>query len=372
MKKNYFKYLLQAVVLLCTSLVVSSCDDIFASEDNPISPYLSMSNEAVTIKAGETYKRTAIAVSDAVIEYSSSDVAVATVDQSGTVKGVAAGTTTITAKATGYSTGGKKIFVEEEKKYEVTVTAAASISYMAWNGAALAETSIDEGDYTVMTTSTTNLTAGIYVVKEDVTITGNLTMEANTKIILCDGAELTVNGCIFGGADYGTAGTYDLNIYGQSAGTGKLKVVNDDINVVVKDINIHSGKIDVTTGGVQQGIEPNGTFNMYGGEVNVAGDQNAIMLFGDINVLGGKLTATSNLGDAIAGSHNATFSNCTIVASNTSGSLYNIAISAAITINIAAGITFYEDESANPSANVVGTTGPNAAINCTKHYVEIK
>ena len=376
MKRNSLFLMMQAVVVLCSSFVMSSCDEIFATEDNPVTSYLQIYDKAVTLKVGDTYTRTAFAASDAIIEYSSSDVTVATVDQSGLVTAVGAGTALITVRATGYATDGRKIYIEDSKSYEVTVTGGGSsggtLSYLAWNGTALAETSINAADYTVMTTATTNLAAGFYVVKEDVTITGNLTMTGNAKIILCDGATLTVNGCVYGGADYGTAGTFDLNIYGQSGGTGELKVVNNSINIVVKDINIHSGKIDVTTGGVDQGIEPNGTFNMYGGEVNVAGNYNGIMLFGDINVLGGKLTATSTGGDAIAGGGNATFSNCEITASNTSGGAGNIAIANAITINIAAGITFYEDESANPSANVAGTAGPNAAINCSKHYVEIK
>lgn len=378
MKKNHFIIMMQAVVLLCSSFVMSSCDEIFATEDNPVTSYLQIYDKAVTLKVGDTYTRTAFAAHDAIIEYSSSDVAVATVDQSGVVTAVGAGTALITVRATGYATDGRKIYIEDSKSYEVTVTggggSGSTLSYLAWNGSALAETSINASDYTVMTTATTNLGAGFYAVKEDVTITGNLTMTGNAKIILCDGATLTVNGCVYGGADYGTAKTYDLNIYGQSGGTGELKVVNNDINVVVKDIYIHSGKVDVTTGGVQQGIEPYGNFYMYGGEVNTAGVQNGIMMATwtgvEIYVLGGKLTATSTGalgGDAIAGGDNATFSNCQVTASSTNAN----AISAT-NISIAAGITFYEDDSPNPSANVGGTAGPSAAINCSKHYVEIK
>ena len=371
MKRNIFSIFIQAVVLFSVSLVISSCDDIFASEDNPTPSYISMSETAVTLKAGATYTRTAIAASSAVIEYSSSDTEVATVNQSGVVKGVAAGTATITAKATGYNTSGRKVFIEDAKSYTVTVTGGGELAYLAWNGTALAESSIASGDYTEITTSTTVLAAGAYVVNTDVTINSNLTMTGNAKIILCDGAQLTVNGCIYGGADYATAGTYNLDIHGQSGGTGKLLVVNNDINVVVKDLNIHSGKIDVTTGGVQQGIEPNGTLNIYGGEVKAAGEYNGIMLFGDINVLGGTVIATSNTGDAISGGANATFSNCTVTAS-TAGGAYAYGISSTITISIATGLTFYEDDNTNPSANVVGVNGPNTSINCSKHYVEIK
>lgn len=170
MKKNHFIIMLQAVVMLCCSMVMSSCDEIFATEDNPVTSYLKIYDKAVTLKVGDTYTRTAFAASDAIIEYSSSNVAVATVDQSGLVTAVGAGTALITVRATGYCTDGRKIYIEDSKSYEVTVTGGGSsggtLSYLAWNGSALAETSINAGDYTVMTTATTNLAAGFYVVNE--------------------------------------------------------------------------------------------------------------------------------------------------------------------------------------------------------------
>ena len=126
MKKNFFKSLMQAAVLLCAPLIISSCDDVFATEDNPIQSYISMSNTdaTITLKHGvdPTFTRTAIATSDAVIEYSSDDEKVATVDpRTGVVTGVGEGVAKIMAKATGYSTGGKKIFREDSVEYTVTV-----------------------------------------------------------------------------------------------------------------------------------------------------------------------------------------------------------------------------------------------------------
>ena len=122
MKKNFLTRLLQASLMCCLAVLFTACDEVFGSEDNPIPAYLSMSKDPVTLKVGETYTRTAIAVSTAIVEYSSSDPTIATVDQQGTVTGVAAGTAIITATATGYSSAsGKKMFNTESKSYTVTV-----------------------------------------------------------------------------------------------------------------------------------------------------------------------------------------------------------------------------------------------------------
>lgn len=122
MKRNFLSKLFQASLMCCLAVLFTACDEVFGSEDNPIPAYLSMDTSNVTLKVGETKTRTAIAVSTAIVEYSSSDPAIATVDANGTVTGVAEGTATITATATGYSSAsGKKMFVEEKKSYKVTV-----------------------------------------------------------------------------------------------------------------------------------------------------------------------------------------------------------------------------------------------------------
>jgi len=121
MKKNYFKSLAQVAMLLCVPLFIASCDEL-GTEDNPTPSYISMKTDAVTIMKGDTYTRTALAASSAVIEYKSEDEAIATVNATtGEVTGKADGTTNIVAVATGYSTGGKKIYLTEEVKYELTV-----------------------------------------------------------------------------------------------------------------------------------------------------------------------------------------------------------------------------------------------------------
>lgn len=103
----------------------TACDDIFGNEDNPMSAYLSMSDKPVTLKVGDTYRRKAISVSSAVVEYTSSKTDVATVDNEGLVTAKAEGTTTITATATGYSSqNGKKIYQPASVSYVVTVVPA--------------------------------------------------------------------------------------------------------------------------------------------------------------------------------------------------------------------------------------------------------
>lgn len=125
MTKNVLTRLLQASLMCCLAVLFTACDDIFAGEDNPIPAYLSMSDKPVTIKVSDTYRRKAISVTTAVVEYTSSDTKVATVDGEGLVTAKAEGITTITATATGYSSqNGKKIYQPASVSYVVTVTPA--------------------------------------------------------------------------------------------------------------------------------------------------------------------------------------------------------------------------------------------------------
>ena len=125
MTKKSILRLLQASLMCCLAVLFTACDDVFGNEDNPMSAYLSMSDKPVTIKAGDTYRRKAVSVTSAVVEYSSSDTNVATVDGEGVVTAIAEGTATITATATGYSSqNGKKIYQPASVSYVVTVVSA--------------------------------------------------------------------------------------------------------------------------------------------------------------------------------------------------------------------------------------------------------
>ena len=81
--------------------------------------------------------------------------------------------------------------------------------------------------YTLMTAETTLWNNGWYVVKGSVTINDNVIVSENyqVKLILCDGATLTING---GVTLYGEGGVAapQLTIYGQSEDTGRMVVTN--------------------------------------------------------------------------------------------------------------------------------------------------
>lgn len=297
MKRNSLFLMMQAVVVLCCSLVISGCDAILATEDNPVTSYLSMNDKAVTLKVGDTYTRTAFAASDAIIEYSSSDDAVATVDQNGVVTAVGAGTALITVRATGYATDGRKIYIEASVSYSVTVTGGASSStYRVYtSGTAYTDEAIPAGATTVESSAAAvTWPAGTYVVSSDASIGGNITLSGDVNLILCDGAELAVNGFI------NKSNNESLYIYGQTESTGKLTISagTGNIDIMVDNLDIHGGIISATNSG--QAIETWNLFRIYHGNINAVGIMNGFSIIGDISIYGGTITASSSTGPAIS------------------------------------------------------------------------
>lgn len=136
---------------------------------------------------------------------------------------------------------------------------------------------------------------GTYVVEDDVTITGGIILEGDVNLILCDGAELTVNGTIDGHAN-----SKSLNIYGQAESTGKLTIDGDagSYNIVVDDLQIHGG--DITGTNSDQAIETYAPFKVYHGNVDVTANVNGFMVMGDLLIYGGTITASSTTGPAVS------------------------------------------------------------------------
>ena len=120
MTKKSILRLLQASLMCCLAVLFTACED-FATEDNPTPSYISFNSKAVTLNIEQTVTYKAIVAGTAVVIYSSSNEAVATVDQAGKVTAVSEGTATITALVTGYDAAGRKIYTPEEKSYTVTV-----------------------------------------------------------------------------------------------------------------------------------------------------------------------------------------------------------------------------------------------------------
>lgn len=118
--KTLFRFLTQGMLFVALCLVLTGCEE-FGMESNPTPSYISFNSKAVTLNIDQTVTYKAIVAGTAVVIYSSSNEAVATVDQTGKVTALTAGTTTITAQVTGYDAAGKKIYTPEEKSYTVTV-----------------------------------------------------------------------------------------------------------------------------------------------------------------------------------------------------------------------------------------------------------
>ena len=179
---------------------------------------------------------------------------------------------------------------------------------------------------TTVTSGTTTWAAGTYVVSGNVAITEDVHLTGDVNLILCDGAELTVNGCIFGGTDYEHGFVYKLNIFGQALGTGKLTVDysgNHSLGVVTaSELNIHGGIITVGGTGVWQGLEPN-VFNVYHGKIDASGIVSGIALMGNAHIYGGNITSVGNYQAAINlpnGGKTLTISGGTVTAVNNGSS----------------------------------------------------
>ena len=189
-----------------------------------------------------------------------------------------------------YSKSGVTLANGKVYRSDVTMSAAvASSTYRIFTSRTAYTDEAIPGGATTVTSGTTTWGAGTYVVSGDVTINGNVSVVGNVKLILKDGAELTVNGTITGG--------YNLTIYGQELGTGKLTVNANDINVQVTNLYIHGGIINVPAS--QQGIEAQ-NIDIYHGKVTTAGDANGFMVLGDMHVYGGNVTCSAVHGGALS------------------------------------------------------------------------
>ena len=176
--------------------------------------------------------------------------------------------------------------------------------YLVWDDTQLKLVATDiPSDAKEVTASTEKLEGGTYIVKGDVTISRaeGLDVTADTKLILCDGAKLTVNGHI---EDELGSNTLKISIYGQEKQTGKLIIdATDSHGLWAKDIEIHGGDIDVKA--VTGGFSPNGiyTYNdlaIYGGTVKATGGDATTSIGGGCSILCGETEGNLTIkGDAV-------------------------------------------------------------------------
>ena len=173
---------------------------------------------------------------------------------------------------------------------EAQVSYVTEVTYIerSWNSqqkkVVATERTLPAGSYTVITSSTTSLNGGTYVVFGDVTINGKLASFNNTKIILTDDACLTVNG----GFEHSQNQGAHLSIYPQAEGSGKLicNGTNDHQTALVPGgygghMDIHGGIIQATGGRFSSGI---GTIYGQGGH------------YGTVSIYDGDITATGGEG----------------------------------------------------------------------------
>lgn len=234
--------------------------------------------------------------SDKTVTWKSSDASIAAVDANGKVTFVAAGTATITATATN---GTEDAADDKTATCEVTLIdgyAANEYNEASWDSGdkKVIFTKQTAASVTAVTNSDTDVTwgDGWYTVSGNVTIKGKVTLSANTSLILQDGATLTINGQL-------NAASYDLDIYGQMEGTGKLNVTCND-NAIKGASNmttkIHGGEITATATGDSHHGFYFGYIVMYSGKLTAtAADYHAIKFESwGFRVYGGEVEATSN------------------------------------------------------------------------------
>ena len=248
-------------------LTFTSCEEVLGEWSKP-TPIINKPNTTTTTTTTTPEPKTAGAISyataslakgsqdpaftneltitgDGTVSYSSSNEAVATVDpNTGEVTPKGAGTVSITATVSDSET-----YTYETNSASYSLNVTDGYQYQKWDGSKFTTQYAATSDcqQLVDAASATWDNTKIYVAKGNVTITGTVTISENSKLILCDGATLTINGKLYNG---GT--NYNLIIYTQSDGdkTGALNVtVSNDNAITLGYLTIHGGKITATAEG---------------------------------------------------------------------------------------------------------------------------
>ena len=186
--------------------------------------------------------------------------------------------------------GTKKVLGMKVEKKETVDPAKA---YLTWDAdqKKLVETEIPTTAIKAENANENVLWAGTYVVEDDVTITGKITLTGEVNLIIKDGATLTAKQI---------SGATNLYIYGQANQTGQLVVDNSDDDAIMslKTLEVHSAKVTVTSSYRDRGAFCYiGTFNVYGGSVdaeNTAADGGYgiwLSTDGSMNIYGGEVKA---------------------------------------------------------------------------------
>ena len=165
-----------------------------------------------------------------------------------------------------------------------TAWAQTSASYRAYNTSSHAFETLTANSCTAVTSGTTTMSNGWYLVNSNVTVSSRITVNGTVNLILADGATLTASL----GITVHSGNT--LNIYGQTSGTGALTATGVKLsgggsesaaiggvgNATIGSIIIHGGHITANgaewSAGIGGGVNGGGgSVAIYGGTVNATG-----------------------------------------------------------------------------------------------------
>ena len=261
---------------------------VFATVDNPVSDEVIVTDDAVV-------NEEPVVDEEAVVD----DDTVVTDDAE--TQDTASDETVTPEGEPGDSGDGAEPAVQEPKKAnvmnlnnrggETPETIVNPVPYIerSWNGSKVVEELKTADDYIDMATVSGGQIIGgskMYVVKSDQTIDGRLEVSGTLRLILMDGAKLTVKGGIQ------LSNRQEMIVYGQTANTGELLITNTASNKAgigggeidgqkkfCGNFTLNGGKVTIPAGGAGDhaaGIgggqgEPGGIVVIYGGEATVTG-----------------------------------------------------------------------------------------------------
>lgn len=215
-----------------------------------------------------------------------------------------------------------------------------------------------------LTNETITWSEGWYVAKGDITINNIVTLSGDVHLILADGCDLIVNG--------GIQGAGNLNIYGQSEGTGQLTATGSTVGNKSYGIYVNGGSVTINGGKV---TATGGTVNATGGASGIS--YGIYASNGSITISGGTVNATGGMSDMTVGISSASLTINGGVVTATGGNSVHLSAgisSDALTItdgditatsgggNISCGIYAYGDITIN--GGTVNATSDGRDISC--------
>ena len=325
--KSLLKQIVSGATLLALPLMLTGCEDILGKWERP-TPVVtklpgSISYETTSVLKGSLdpdFTNTLTVTGDGTVCYSSSDESVATVDAAtGKVTSVSSGIATITAtvnESGNYSYATKQVFYSIEVQEGYSYRGYDQVDNN-WSTVVVPSSKCE-----LITESTTTLDGSKkYIVLGNVNVSHSINFTVSSMIILCDNAQLNIEGRLHG---------LQLFIYAQSDGDqmGSLNVTsstgtdNEGIIDFSSGLRIHGGKITATATGTTNklyGIKADEIY-IFGGDIKGQGNDtdnafgshgiyvhpNWLKIYGGkVEGIGGKCTATSGnrAGDGICGKY---------------------------------------------------------------------